>query len=106
MKTLKEKMESMVSAILEGLLSKELLPDVKYDITEGRKTIVVEIEAPKPPVGRLIGKHGKTAQAITRLLVAIAATHGKRCSVNIVEGDQVELEVPLSKLGAKTEDKS
>ena len=49
------------------------------------KKVVLALKVAAGDVGKVIGKQGKTAQAIRTLLQAIAAKEGKRAILEIVD---------------------
>jgi predicted RNA-binding protein YlqC (UPF0109 family) len=49
------------------------------------KKIVLSLRVKADDVGKVIGKQGKTAQAMRTLLTAIAAKDGKRAILEIVD---------------------
>jgi hypothetical protein len=46
---------------------------------------VIELRVAKEDLGKIIGKHGRTAQAIRTILSAASAKHRKRAVLEIVE---------------------
>lgn len=52
---------------------------------EGEKAIVYELRVGEGELGRVIGKGGRTAQAMRVLLSAAAAKQGKRVVLEILE---------------------
>ena len=53
--------------------------------TEGEKTTVIELRVAKEDLGKVIGKQGRTAQAMRTILSAAGAKIGKRCILEILE---------------------
>ncbi|MDA3859589.1 MAG: KH domain-containing protein [Melioribacteraceae bacterium] len=70
-------------------ISKHLVdtPDsVVVEATENNdKTIELSLKVGADDVGKVIGKQGKTAQAMRTLLTAIAAKDGKRAILKILD---------------------
>ena len=62
-------------------------PDsVSIDETEpNEKTVELTLKVGPDDVGKVIGKSGKTAQAMRTLLTAIAAKDGKRAILKILD---------------------
>jgi len=61
-------------------------PDlVKVMEVEGDRTSVVELNVSKEDLGKVIGKHGKTARAMRTILSAASAKHRKRTILEIIE---------------------
>ncbi len=52
---------------------------------EGSQTVVLELRVDKSDMGRVIGKQGRTANAIRDLLSAASGKAGKRYVLEIVE---------------------
>ena len=70
-------------------ISKHLVdtPDsvVVEEVETGDKTIELSLRVGADDVGKVIGKQGKTAQAMRTLLTAIAAKDGKRAILKILD---------------------
>lgn len=70
-------------------ISKHLVdtPDsvVVEEVETGDKTIELSLKVGPDDVGKVIGKQGKTAQAMRTLLTAIAAKDGKRAILKILD---------------------
>jgi predicted RNA-binding protein YlqC (UPF0109 family) len=49
------------------------------------KKYVLTLKVNPEDVGKVIGKQGKTAQAMRTLLTAVAAKEGKRCILEILD---------------------
>lgn len=49
------------------------------------KKILLSLKVSQSDVGKVIGKQGKTAQAMRVLLTAVAAKHGKRAVLEILD---------------------
>jgi len=61
-------------------------PDlVKVIEVEGDRTSVVELHVAKEDLGKVIGKHGKTARAMRTILSAASMKHRKRAILEIIE---------------------
>ena len=58
---------------------------VTVDEVGGNNTIVLELNVAKEDLGKVIGKHGRTAQAIRTLLNAASGKAKKRMILEIVE---------------------
>jgi predicted RNA-binding protein YlqC (UPF0109 family) len=52
---------------------------------EGRQSTVLEIKVAKEDIGKIIGKQGRTAQAIRTILNAASAKVKKRTIMEIIE---------------------
>ena len=62
-------------------------PDsVSIDVQENEdKTFELSLKVASDDVGKVIGKQGKTAQAMRTLLTAIASKNGKRAVLKILD---------------------
>jgi predicted RNA-binding protein YlqC (UPF0109 family) len=58
---------------------------VTVDEVRGNNTIVLELNVAKEDLGKVIGKHGRTAQAMRTLLNAASGKAKKRMILEIVE---------------------
>ncbi len=58
---------------------------VLEETTPDEKTIELTLKVGAEDVGKVIGKQGKTAQAMRTLLTAIAAKDGKRAILKILD---------------------
>ncbi len=73
---------------LTELIAKALVdfPDqVNVKVVEGDQTTVLELRVAKGDLGKVIGKQGRTAQAIRTILNAAATKLNKRAFLEIVE---------------------
>ncbi|HEX9759010.1 MAG TPA: KH domain-containing protein [Nitrospiria bacterium] len=73
---------------LTDLIAKALVdfPDqVGVKVVEGDQTTVLELKVAKGDLGKVIGKQGRTAQAIRTILNAAATKLKKRAFLEIVE---------------------
>jgi len=76
-------MKELVKYIAKALVDN---PDeVSVHEVEGEQTSVIELRVAKGDLGKIIGKHGKTAQSIRTILSAASAKIGKRAVLEIVE---------------------
>jgi predicted RNA-binding protein YlqC (UPF0109 family) len=55
------------------------------ELTPDEKTVELTLKVGADDVGKVIGKQGKTAQAMRTLLTAIAAKDGKRAILKILD---------------------
>ena len=58
---------------------------VKVTEVEAEQTIVLELRVAKEDMGKVIGKQGRTAQAIRTLLSAVSGKAKKRIILEILE---------------------
>ena len=76
-------MKELVKYIATALVDN---PDeVSVNEVEGEQTSVIELRVAKGDLGKIIGKHGKTAQSIRTILSAASAKLGKRAVLEIIE---------------------
>jgi hypothetical protein len=76
-------MKTLVEQIARALVDKP--SDVSVSLVEGEKTTVIELRVAKEDLGKVIGKEGKTAQAMRVILNAVGTKMGKRCVLEIIE---------------------
>jgi uncharacterized protein len=76
-------MQAFLEYVVKGLVQN---PDtVSITPVEREGMTVYEIRLDRQDVGKIIGRHGVTINAIRSLLLAGSAKKGVRCSVEIVE---------------------
>ena len=76
-------MKELVEVIAKALVDN---PDaVEVRAVEGERSTVLELKVAPEDMGKVIGKQGKTAQAMRTLLTAIAAKDGKRAILKILD---------------------
>jgi hypothetical protein len=76
-------MKDLVTFIAQALVDNP--DDVSVNEIEGEQTSVLELRVAKDDLGKIIGKHGRTAQSIRTILSAASAKHKKRAVLEIVE---------------------
>jgi len=59
--------------------------EVQINQIEGTQTVVLELKVATSDLGKVIGKHGRTANALRHLLYAASGKSGKRYMLEIVE---------------------
>lgn len=76
-------MQAFLEYVVKGLVQN---PDtVSITPVEREGMTVYELRLDRQDVGKIIGRHGVTINAIRSLLLAGSAKKGVRCSVEIVE---------------------
>ena len=76
---LKELVECMAKALVDS-------PDqVRVSEIEGENTSVIELSVAKDDLGKVIGKQGRTAQAMRTILSASSMKVKKRAMLEIIE---------------------
>ncbi len=76
---MKELIERMAKALVdtpEEVVVKEI---------QGHNLIVIELRVAKHDIGKVIGKHGRTAEAIKTILTAASTKIRKRCVLELLE---------------------
>jgi len=82
-----EKFAAAARAVLEHV-TRALVDDpdsVVVEVSEGRSGLRFSVHVAQGDMGRLIGRKGRTAQAIRTLVRAAAASEGTEASVDIVD---------------------
>jgi predicted RNA-binding protein YlqC (UPF0109 family) len=59
--------------------------EVQVTAVEGQSVCIYELKVNLKDFGKVVGKHGKNADAIRTLLNAVAAKAGKRAVLEIIE---------------------
>ena len=79
-------MKDFVAYIVKNLVDN---PD-KVEITEigGTHTVILELSVEKSDIGKIIGKRGKTINAIRTLLMSVASRNGIRVNLEILEDEE------------------
>ncbi len=76
-------MKELVKFIAQSLVDN---PDqVQVKEIEGEQTSVIELKVAKEDLGKVIGKHGRTARAMRTILSAASTTIRKRAVLEIIE---------------------
>ena len=76
-------MKDLISYIAQALVD---FPDkVEISVVEGRHTTVLELRVAKKDMGKIIGRQGRTAQAIRTILSAASGKARKRHVLEIIE---------------------
>ena len=76
-------MKDLVKYVAQALVDNP--DDVSVSEIEGEQTSVIELRVAKEDLGKIIGKHGRTAQSIRTILSAASAKYKKRAVLEIVE---------------------
>lgn len=76
-------MKEFVEYIVKNLVDN---PDqVFIKEIEGSNTLIIELSVEKADIGKVIGKRGKTINAIRTLLMSVASRNGLRVNLEILE---------------------
>ena len=79
-------MKDFVAYIVKNLVD---YPDkVKINEVGGTHTVILELSVEKSDIGKIIGKRGKTINAIRTLLMSVASRNGLRVNLEILEDEQ------------------
>ena len=79
-------MKEFVEYIVKNLVDN---PDkVKINEIGGTHTIILELAVDKSDIGKIIGKKGKTINAIRTLLMSVASRNSLRVNLEIIEDDE------------------
>jgi uncharacterized protein len=76
-------MKDLLTQIVKALVDNP--EQVQITEIEGGQTVVLELTVAESDMGRIIGKQGRTANAIRTLLSAASGKIGKRHMLEIVE---------------------
>ncbi|HDH33878.1 MAG TPA: KH domain-containing protein [Nitrospirae bacterium] len=76
-------MKSLIEQIAKALVDRP--EEVSVAEVEGERTSVFELRVATSDIGKVIGKHGRTAQAIRTIISAAGSKLGKRCVLEILE---------------------
>jgi len=83
-------MKEFVEYIVKNLVD---YPDeVKINEIGGTQTLIIELSVKKSDIGKIIGKRGKTINAIRTLLMSVASRNGIRVNLEIIEDGEAEVE--------------
>jgi len=77
-------MKEFIEFIARHLVDNPDSVEVDENVPEEKK-VVFSLKVQSDDVGKVIGKQGKTAQAMRTLLTAIAAKEGKRAILEILD---------------------
>lgn len=76
-------MKELVERVAKALVDNPEQVVVKE--VEGQNVTVIELTVAKSDVGKVIGKHGRTAEAIRTLLTGASVKLKKRCVLEILD---------------------
>lgn len=78
-------LKSLVEYIAKSLVDH---PDqVDVNEIEGEKTTILELRVAEDDLGKIIGRHGRTAKAMRTVINAAATKESKRAVLEILESD-------------------
>jgi predicted RNA-binding protein YlqC (UPF0109 family) len=76
-------MKELITHIAKALVDKP--EEVVVTEIKGEHTTVIELKVAKEDIGKIIGKHGRTAQAIRTILSAASTKIRKRSTFDLIE---------------------
>lgn len=76
-------MKDLITYIAKALVDKP--EEVVVTEIKGEKTSVIELIVAKEDIGKIIGKHGRTAEAIRTILTAASLKLKKRFVLELLE---------------------
>ncbi len=76
-------MKDLITYIAKALVDNP--EEVVVTEIDGEQTSVIELKVAKEDIGKIIGKHGRTAQAIRTILSAASMKIKKRSILEIIE---------------------
>jgi len=75
--------KELVTYIAKALVDE---PDgVEVNLIEGEKSTILELKVSSADIGKVIGKHGRSAKAVRTILSAAATKSGKRVVLEILD---------------------
>ncbi|MBI1748945.1 MAG: KH domain-containing protein [Acidobacteria bacterium] len=75
-------MKELIEAIAKALVDNP--NEVKVQVLEGQQTTVFELRVVPDDIGKVIGKQGRTAEAIRTILQSAGMKHRKRYMLEIL----------------------
>jgi predicted RNA-binding protein YlqC (UPF0109 family) len=78
-------LKTLVEYVAKSLVDHPDQVDVKE--IEGEKTTILELRVAEDDLGKIIGKHGRTAKAMRTVINAAATKEKKRAVLEILESD-------------------
>ena len=76
-------MKELLATLAEALVEEPQRVRVR-ERTEGGVS-VLELQVAPEDRGRVIGRHGRTAQALRTVLAAVAERQGRRCEMEVLD---------------------
>jgi predicted RNA-binding protein YlqC (UPF0109 family) len=78
-----EQLKDLVLVIARALVDDP--EQVKVNVIESTNSLVLELSVSKGDIGKIIGKHGKTADALRIVLTAVGAKTRNRVILEVIE---------------------
>ena len=76
-------MKDLIKYIAQALV--DAPEEVSVSEVEGNQTSVLELKVAKEDLGKVIGKNGRTAQAMRTILSSVSSKNKKRTVLEIIE---------------------
>lgn len=76
-------MKELIEVVVRQLVDEPEMVSVTQ--INGSQSAVLEVRVAKPDIGKVIGKKGRTAQALRTILQAASATQHRRATLEIIE---------------------
>ncbi|GAH88428.1 unnamed protein product [marine sediment metagenome] len=76
-------MKDLIAYIAKALVDKP--EEVEVTETEGQQTSMIKLKVAREDIGKVIGRQGRTAQAIRTILSAASAKINKRSVLELIE---------------------
>ncbi|HSX37844.1 MAG TPA: KH domain-containing protein [Chlamydiales bacterium] len=76
-------MKEFVEYIVKNLVDHP--EQVRINEIGGTHTLIIELAVAQPDIGKIIGKKGKTINAIRTLLMSVASRNNLRVNLEIIE---------------------
>lgn len=78
-------MKDMVATLVKSLVDESDQVDVKE--TTGEKITLYEVKVAKSDIGKVIGRNGRTIEALRVIISACGAKRKQRCNFQIVDDE-------------------
>jgi predicted RNA-binding protein YlqC (UPF0109 family) len=81
-----QEMRALVRLVVQFLVDQA--DKVEVSGVDGQQTALLEVRVAADDTRHVIGRHGRTVEALRTLLIAVAAKHRKRVKLDILEGEK------------------
>jgi len=76
-------MKDLIDNIAKALVDKP--EEVITTEIKGQHSLIIELKTAKDDIGKVIGKKGRTAQALRSILMSASAKQKRRCTLEILD---------------------
>lgn len=76
-------MKDIIETIAQALVDQP--EQVAVTVVEGAYTIILELKVAKSDIGKVVGKRGRTAEALRTILNAVSTKEKRRAVLEILE---------------------